>query len=642
MDRIYFSKCACLLVTLVTFAGCGNDTNILIKEPSSLESLAPSEAGFGDTIIVAGSRFNPVPGANRIVISPNRFSDPVARRVIVPFGGSRTELRGIVGDGSFTGSVRVEDVEPFGSAFSFGVQPPAAASNALPFSARLRSGNVGKAFFSGMNFEFSITAGASDEDYLVVLFSDAVPPDNTWSYLYNVTAQSRAGLAAEQVSSSSQPGHNEAGAGETVSLREGSLDCMGEREREFKRRMNEELEKLLRKAGSGQIEIKRGDRAFRPSISGEGAPSQTVQFNMLVNPDSSSTDPLNFTVVEADLMFSGAHTLLYVDKETMERCPTCLTQTDADGLGQVFDSRIYGTNRNKFGNESDINQDKKVAILLSPVVNRMTPVGSQGFIAGYFLANDLLPALCDDKRVTNGMEIFYGIVPDPSGVFGNIFPKEETLPIIEGVLAHEFFHMILFNYRVLIYGQGLFGNYMEQIWLNEGLAHIAEDVNGYQTSNIKRANLFLDHPGNVTLIYGGDLLDERGAEFLFLRYLGDRYGDGMFKQLVQSKKTGVANIEAATRAFFKELFADWSATCYLSGRGITNDARFSYSSIDLQGDFKPLSVLGGNITGMQMTGFIKSTAPKYVSFAIPADGIVDFTIGSEAAGRMNAVVIRIH
>ena len=646
MNKNKHCDCVLFLALLVAFAGCSNDTNVLTltKEPPGIETLAPVEAGFGDTVVVTGSGFNAISASNRIVISPNRFSDRLARRVIVPFSGSRTELRGIVPDGSFTGSIRVEDAEPLGSAFSFGVQPPGGASNTLPFSARLLSGNVGKAFFSGSSYRFSITAGASDEDYLVVLFSDAIPPDYPWSFLYNITAQNRTASAAEAGSLPSRPNREAPVVKRSGSPLGASLGSMGGREREFKRRMNEELGRLLKRGGRGNGRVDRTEQAFRSSISGESSPPQTAHFQVLKSTDPDSIiEPANFKTVEADLKFTGVHSLLYVDNETPA---AFLTDEEAVGFGRVFDSEIYQTDRNAFGNESDINHDSRVAILLSPAVNRLTPPGAAqeqgGYIAGYFLMNDLLPHLPGiNGRVTNGMEIFYGVVPDPDGLFGNIFLREKTLPVIEGVLAHEFLHMIIFNYRVLMYGQGLYGDYIEKLWLEEGLAHIAEDLNGNDSSNMRRASLFLADPGNVTLIYGGDALDERGAEFLFLRQLGDRFGDEIFRKLVQSKRAGVSNVEAATRAYFKELFADWSAACYLSGRGITSDIRFNYSSINLQSGFTQLSVVPGNISGNQMMGSINAMAPEYVSFAIPSAATVDFTIGSDAAGRLNAVVIRL-
>ena len=639
MNKAHFRTCIFLVGLLAALAGCGNDTSTIIMRPPGLSTLSPAAAAYGDTIVVTGSGFGADPSATRIVISPGRFSDPAARRVAVPFGGSRTTLRAIVPDGAFAGSVRVEQADPFGGAFAFGVRPPATVSNVLPFSARLVAGNVGKSFFSGSSYVFSLTAGASSQDYLVVLFSSAAAPDNTWTYLYDVTAQTATALAGGSSAAASGSPRGASAGGRPRACGAVASNDLGLGQREFKRHVNEEIAGLLAKSG-GAHGASPGARTFRSSISGPGAAPQAVQFKVLIDPNQSVLDTANFATVQANLKFTGDHTLLYVDAETP---PEFLTDAEAQNLGQKFDANIYGTDRDYFGNESDINHDGKVAILMSPAINRMTPpgaAGSQGFIAGYFLANDLLPGLLD-SRLTNGMEIFYTMVPDPSSLYGNLFPKDKTLPVIEGVLSHEFLHMILFNYRVLIYGHGYLADYMEKLWLDEGLAHIAEDLNGYKSSNIARANLFLGDPGDVTLIYGGDELEERGASFLFLRLLGDRFGTSVYKRLVQSKHTGVANVEAATGALFNELFADWDAACYLSGRGITADGRFNYSSINLQGDFKPLYTITGNVSGLATGGSIKSMAPEYILYTVPAGGTVDFTIGTETSGRMNAVVVRV-
>ncbi len=638
---------AVLVAFFAVCAGCSSDPDTLILEDPVLTSISPGSGAFGDTIVVSGSGFGARPSANAIVISPDRFSAPAACRVIAPIGGSDTELRGIVPDGAFTGSVRVERANRIGKVFAIALEPPASASAALPFGVRLAAGDVGKSFFSGVDYDFSITAGASDEDYLFIVFSDQAPPQSTGTYLDSNTAQSSTALAAVQsdarptvadaapknVTSSKQPGERQ----------DPVAGAAGSRRRDFERRVGEEIEDLLERSAGTPL---RSAPVRSPAAVG-AAPQAT--FKVLVDPAGSILDPDNFTTVTANLKYTGSHTLLYVDAET----PTsCLSDAEAADLGLAFEDSIYGVDRSSFGNESDINNDGKVAILMSPVVNRMTPEGTasdpnQGYIAGFFLATDLLPDLVD-SRVTNAREIFYSMVPDPDSPpeFGNVFPKEKTLGVIRSVLAHEFLHMILYNYRVLIYGEGYSGDYMEDLWINEGLAHIAENLNGFYPSNIGRANLFLADPGDATLIYGGDELEERGASFLFLRHLGDRFGTIVFRNLVQSKKAGTANVEAATGAYFNELFADWAAACYLDDRGITSDPRFNYSSLNLQDvgvvpHFAPLLTVPGSISGT-VTSFIKAMAPEYILYTIPAGETVEFTIEAQVSpsGRMNAVVVR--
>jgi hypothetical protein len=622
-------------IVLLVSAGCGGDTATLTKEPPDIDGFDPATVGFGDTLTVAGSGFNPDLSANRIVISTGRFDDPAARRVVIPFAGSRTELRGVVPDGAFTGSARVEDMAPL-PAPPLSVPQPQLPSNEVPLGVRLSAGEVGKAFFSGTGYEFSAAAGLSEAEYLVVLFSDATPPAAAWTYTYTIAAANRTALAAGGTNNANRRHDPADGMDREYGAAPAALLPDGPGKRELDRRIGEELRRLLaRPAGST------GSSALPARASVEaGAPAATAQFKVLKDVSAPLTDPASYELVTADLKFNGAHALLYVDVNT----PAAnLTQAEADALGLAFDERIYGNNRLIFGNESDINQDGKVAILLSPVVNGLTDPGTaaaQGFIAGYFLPIDLLPALVP-PGATNAMEIFYTIVPDPTGQWGNAFQKDKVLPIIEGVLAHEFFHMIIFNYRVLVYGRGVSGQYVEDLWLDEGLAHIAENVNGYTGSNVARANLFLADPGDVTLIHGGDALEERGASFLFLRLLGDRFGDAIFRSLVQTRKIGTENVEAVAGTCFKELFADWSAALYLSGRGITTDPRFNYTSIDLLADFRPPYVAPGAVSPSDMDGFVKSMAPEYVLYAVPASGALDFLIGGDPLGRFNAVVVRL-
>ena len=308
-----------------------------------------------------------------------------------------------------------------------------------------------------------------------------------------------------------------------------------------------------------------------------------------------------------------------------------------------FENSIYPTNTSSFGSEPDINHDGKVVILLTPVVNELTPPGgaSSGYIAGFFMPGDLLPTYVP-TGASNGMEIYYSMVPDPNGIYGNVYAKEPALEVIEGVIAHEFQHMIMFNYRVLIFGNGYSGTYMAELWVDEGLAHIAEDLNNHDESNIRRADLFLNDPGDVTLIHGGDDLEERGASFLFFRYLGDRFGVEVYRDIVQTMKTGTANIEEVTGLSFKEVFSDWAAAMYFSSRGLTPaDPKYSYSSIDLVADFDPLRVRDLNICGSPYMGDVKSYGPDFLLMEFSGIDLYDINISSAIFGSMNATLIRI-
>lgn len=633
-----FPQCRVLVVIIAVLLlgmyGCSEDSGDARIEQPVLTSVRPTLGHMGDTLVVSGHGFNATPSMNRLAISPCEFSEPLCSRYSVPISGSDTHLVALVPDGAMTGSLRVEDIDPLAGSPFYRVKIPPLPSNTLAFYSEFRTGDVGKTFFSRAEFEFRIDAHSGNEDYLLIVFNSVSPVSDSWTYWYALSLNYTIPLAAHREPYSA--GRIEPSRGEHT-----HLATYSELASDFKRRMREEVKELLEMASSGWTPryppIPGSDNGLskQPAL---GEPLQSAQFKVLVDPTGSVTDPSNFTVITANLKYEGSHSLFYVDQATP---PDNLTDTEAQNLGVTFDQQIYQKNHTYFGVESDINGDGKVAILLTPRVNQLSNYGvGDGIIVGYFMPTDLLPRYVD-PRVTNSMEVFYSIVPDPDGDFGTAIPKEWALEVIQEVLAHEFQHMIMFNYRVLIYGEGYRADYLEELWLEEGLSHIAEDLNGYERSNVERANLFFLDPSSAYLLFKDeDNLDKRGAAFLFLRLIGDRYGNGIYKKLVQSMSAGPANVENATQENFMELFADWIAACYLSGRGITGDERFNYTSIDLIVDFKPLRVIEIP-QWSEISGYVEAMSPEYILLHVPSGNSAVLSMSSDASGRMNAIVVRI-
>jgi len=653
MRKSTFVSILLVLTAFLQAGGCGKKSEISIPDPV-IYSVSPDSAAYGDTVVMEGAgfgderslmraSFSPLPASGVFPSGEKAAGGGECCRTVVPISASKNRMVAVVPDGAFTGSVRVER-DAIGPSFPFGVDVPLSKSGALPFSVYLDVGDVGRVFFSGPYYEFTRKALDSEDGYLLILFDSSVPSSGSSEYGYSLSiSRDSHSPKAEDAMAVERP-RRRSEARYTLSM----ASMLGESK--LKRKVRDEIGRLLRHS---ERTFRNGfsPKARRP-VHPEGeegtmertllAP-QTTHFKVFNNVDGSVLDPDNFSDVEAELMYTGDHTLLYVDVTTPS---SYFTQSDAELLGGIFDDHIYQTDHQYFGSESDINGDGKVVILLSPVINRLTAPGAastEGFIAGFFLANDLMPGMLDG-RVTNGMEIFYCIVPDPDGTYGNVFPKLETIDILKGILAHEFLHMILFNYRVLIYGKGYLGDYMEELWINEGLAHIAEDLNGFNQSNVKRANLFLQDPGDVTLIYGGDELEERGASYLFLRYLGDRFGNTIFRSLVQTHDVGVENIENRTGESFFDIFTDWAAACYLSGTGISDDTRFEFTSIDLRNDFDPLYVVDLPSDASSFNSNVRAMAPEFVRLHIDTGFIYTIEVQSSllsGGGRMNFAIIRL-
>ncbi len=306
-----------------------------------------------------------------------------------------------------------------------------------------------------------------------------------------------------------------------------------------------------------------------------------VQSFRVINADS------EFETVTARLTVIGERGLFFVD----ERAEGSLTEEAVQGFSAQLDEPIAAAITDAYGATSDLDGNDKVVVLLTPVVNELTERGDDGYVAGFFFGLDLLQG----TENSNEAEIFYLVVPDPSGVYSDprtLASLQRTLP---PVLAHELQHMVHFNQRVLLRD----GSGTDALWLSEGLATMAEDVAGiaagsaalvYQDGNYRRASRYLSDPNDVSLIVssGSGSLAERGAGWLFVRYLWERFGGNpVLGALTQATVTGIDNVEDVTGVEWSHVFSDWGAAVEseFQGWGSLLDERHRYPQINLSSAF---------------------------------------------------------
>src|ERR1041385_5197837 len=94
-----------------------------------------------------------------------------------------------------------------------------------------------------------------------------------------------------------------------------------------------------------------------------------------------------------------------------------------------------------------------------------------GFVAGYFFGADLITTA--PFATGNNAEIFYSIVPDASGSVSCQHSVSQVTGLVPVTFVHEFQHMISFNQHFLVPAAS-----PEDLWLNEGLSHNAEENGG--------------------------------------------------------------------------------------------------------------------------------------------------------------------
>ncbi len=287
--------------------------------------------------------------------------------------------------------------------------------------------------------------------------------------------------------------------------------------------------------------------------------------------------------VPARLVYSGTNIALYVDTQPVDG-PT-FTDAQYASLGHQFDTDMFPVALTAFGTTSDIDANGKTLVLFTPIVNRLTlSTGSCGvYVAGYFNGTDL-----SGSAPGNSAEVFYASVPGEPAGGATCAPLavESVRRTAPATFIHELQHLISYNQHVLVRGRTT-----EAVWLNEGLSHLAEELGGkvYEarypcpnfpacpaagrsspsqlfpdsaegfTRNFRNAFQFFQMRTSLSLTSpsGFVSIEERGAAWLFLRWIADQRGESILPQLVQTANTGAANIEAVMGEPFAGLFADF-------------------------------------------------------------------------------------
>jgi hypothetical protein len=286
-----------------------------------------------------------------------------------------------------------------------------------------------------------------------------------------------------------------------------------------------------------------------------------------------------------------------------------LTDAELRAFGDEFDRQIYPVDVQNFGAPTDLDRNERVIIVFTREVNALTPRGSGGYVGGFFFAGDLFPRVgtpslgaCPRSNVG---EIFYLLAPDPTGtVNGNPRSKGLVLQTAAGTIAHELEHLINASRRIYVNNAETF----EESWLDEGLAHSAEELNFYAASGLTpRQNLDLAKLNNLTgtsqvvnafykyaldnlgrymtylqapdsnSVIGEDGLETRGGSWAFLRYSADRLGGGdqpFFFKLVNSRTSGIANMRQVINASPVDWAQDWTLSVYTDDAVPGVDARF--------------------------------------------------------------------
>jgi hypothetical protein len=288
-----------------------------------------------------------------------------------------------------------------------------------------------------------------------------------------------------------------------------------------------------------------------------------------------------YATVAARLAYAGNNVLVYVDT----LAPAGFTAAQLQAYGALFDQTLYPIDTGAFGSPSDADNNGHVVMLMSQVVNGDTPkatCASSGYIAGFFDPNDFSTT---DPNSNQG-EIFYSVVPDPSGVYSCAHTVADIDNNVPATFLHELQHLINYSQHAVIHGIAPLDS-----WLDEGMSITAEELGSlyYEAKcpppscRTNSSQLFPDSaeaytngflydsyqyallPDTASILLEDDSEDGfswRGGAWLFTRWIADQYGNSALKALETGPSDATVAIATATGQAFGPTFADFGVALY--------------------------------------------------------------------------------
>ncbi|MBB4638750.1 Ig-like domain-containing protein [Longimicrobium terrae] len=273
------------------------------------------------------------------------------------------------------------------------------------------------------------------------------------------------------------------------------------------------------------------------------------------------------------------------------------TTAQYDSIAMEFDTLVYATDSVAFGAPADLDENGRVIAFYTRAVNELSPPASSSVVAGYFSARDLYSSAPGSCTLSNEGEMFYMLVPDPTGVVNsNVRTVSYVRGGTVGTIAHELQHLTNASRRM--YVNDGFTQY-ESVWLNEGLSHIAEELmfyrasgmsprqnvaagtnavsgiqlnskrvaayNTYASANFGRLRTWMQRPDTSGAFKGNDVLATRGAVWAFLRYAADRKNASdatLWYDLSNSQQAGLTNLATVLGVSPQEWVRDFDAAMY--------------------------------------------------------------------------------
>ncbi len=429
-------------------------------------------------------------------------------------------------------------------------------------------------------------------------------------------------------------------------------------------------------------------RELEPRIRARPAPAPAADpfppATMLSDPQIGDLMELNvaiscsgFDIRTARVMSVSEHAVVVADLAN----PSGFATADYAYFATMFDSLIHPVATRHFGAPSDIDGNGRTIIFFTRAVNELTPPGSSTITAAVSWAGDLFPTVGSERLDpcpgSNEAEIFYLMVPDPTGSIGPARTVQQLRHDAVHIIGHEYQHLVNAARRLYVNGATVF----EHTWLNEGLSHIAEELlfyeasglaprsnitldllqstpggipafNQYMSSNHHNVTRFLERPDTASLM-GLDWLPTRGAAWSFLRYASDRTGAGdeeIFFRLVNSTTAGLRNLDQVLGAPALRWIQDWAVGLYADDHVPGLAPALAHPSWNFRDIYRETNRPYPLVPGMLLAGTARELTLQpggagYIVFGVEEGGRAAIHVESDGRSpppRLRGTFLRIH
>jgi hypothetical protein len=389
------------------------------------------------------------------------------------------------------------------------------------------------------------------------------------------------------------------------------------------------------------------------------------------NANKACSDPVNRA---SRVVAVGQKSIVVADNEN----PTGgYTDAEYASIAATFDTLVFPLDTTAFGAPTNVSGRGKIILFYTRTVNLLTPPSTNSYtVGGFFFARDLYPktarsglAAC---AASNETEMFYLLVPDPDGsINNNKRSKTEVTNLNLGTIAHEFEHLINAGRRLYVNTTAVAN---EETWLDEGLAHTAEELLYYRMSGFtSRQNLTLAQVSQQSSVFTtfasqnfsrfyayllnpelnspyapNDSLATRGATWNFLRFAAGRQGAAgeapFYRALVNSTTSGRANLSNALggATAFADYLLDWTVSLIADDFSVTTtaalDVRYIMPSWNFRSIYPGLRFGGGSPLGVYPINarILLSGAPQRITLAGGTSSYVRFALQS---GRSTLITL---